>query len=264
MNTIVFLDLDNTFWTDQGVPDSALEAVHAAQAKGNLVFTNTGRARAGTRPLMQYGLDGRCYAAGAEVFFGTDKISDVRLGADGSHLLRDALDVGEGILIAEGGERCFVRAYDEEMLAELKEVLAQTNDPFIDHEDISQMSEQDHAQIHKYSLFMRGGVPESIKASVPGGYIPTTMGEATEFTTPGVTKASALETVRSYVEERSGKRWRTMALGDAGNDIPMIRAADVGVSMGNGTDAAKEAADFVTRDITDDGLAFAFECFGLI
>ena len=55
-----------------------------------------------------------------------------------------------------------------------------------------------------------------------------------------------------------------MALGDSGNDIPMLRAADIGICMGNGTDAAKDAADYVTSAITDDGLYHAFEHFGLI
>jgi hydroxymethylpyrimidine pyrophosphatase-like HAD family hydrolase len=57
---------------------------------------------------------------------------------------------------------------------------------------------------------------------------------------------------------------RTIAVGDSANDLPMLRAADVSVCMGNGTDAAKAEADFVTRSIHDDGVFHAFEHFGLI
>jgi hydroxymethylpyrimidine pyrophosphatase-like HAD family hydrolase len=126
------------------------------------------------------------------------------------------------------------------------------------------MSDEDHAQVYKYSLWIAGGVPQEVKDSVPQGYRETTMGDATEFTQVGHTKATALDTVRSALEQRNGLTYQTMALGDSGNDIPMLRAADIGICMGNGTDAAKDAADYVTSAITDDGLYHAFEHFGLI
>lgn len=264
MPTIAFLDLDNTFWTEKGVPESALMAIRRAQANGHLVFSNTGRARAGTRDLRPYGLDGRCYAAGSEVFFGSEKIVDEPLGVEASKLLCSLLDVGQGILIAEGGDRCFIRVYDEPMFRELFDALARIDDPFIDHPEISAMTDEDHAQVFKYSLWVKGGVPDEVKASIPAGYRETTMGDATEFTQVGHTKATALESVRNALERRCGTRYRTLALGDSGNDISMLRAADVSACMGNGTDAAKAAADWVTTAIDDDGLLHAFEHFGLI
>ena len=264
MPTIVFLDLDNTFWTEDGVPASALDAIATAQENGHRVFSNTGRSRAGTRDLSPYHLNGRCYAAGSEVFLSDEKIVDEPLGIAVSHQLLELLDVGEGILIAEGGDRCFVRAYDQPMLEQLRVICARTNDPFIDHPDISEMTEADHAQVYKYSLWISGGVPEELKAAIPTGYRETTMGDATEFTQVGHTKATALAAVRAIMENRDGVSYRTMAVGDSGNDIPMLVAADIGVCMGNGTDAAKAAADYVTSPIDGDGLWHAFAHFGLI
>lgn len=264
MPSIVFLDLDNTFWTETAVPDSALEAIHRAQANGHRVFSNTGRARAGTRDLIRYNLDGRCYAAGAEVFLGNERVVSEPLSIENSHLLCRLLDVGEGILIAEGGDRCFVRAYDQAWFQQLYDALAKIGDPFIDWPDISEMNDADHAQTYKYSLWIEGGVPEAVKNAVPAGFRNTTMGDATEFTQEGHTKATALETVRHLLEQRDGTHYQTIAMGDSGNDIPMLHAADVAVCMGNGTDEAKAASDYVTTDITDDGLYHAFEHFGLI
>lgn len=55
----------------------------------------------------------------------------------------------------------------------------------------------------------------------------------------------------------------TVAIGDSNNDIPMIRAADIGISMGNGSDEVKAAASLVTDELFHDGLYKAFEKIGL-
>ena len=51
----------------------------------------------------------------------------------------------------------------------------------------------------------------------------------------------------------------TMALGDSGNDIAMLRRAGLGVAMGNAPEFVKEAADVVTDRYDDDGAAKAIE-----
>ena len=56
----------------------------------------------------------------------------------------------------------------------------------------------------------------------------------------------------------------TIAIGDAGNDITILRAAGIGVAMGNATDEIKAAADMVTDSIGEDGIYNAFLKLGLI
>ena len=51
----------------------------------------------------------------------------------------------------------------------------------------------------------------------------------------------------------------TMALGDSGNDIAMLRRAGLGVAMENAPDFVKEAADAVTGRYEEDGAAQAIE-----
>ena len=48
-----------------------------------------------------------------------------------------------------------------------------------------------------------------------------------------------------------------MAFGDAENDIPMLRAAGMGVAMGNASRSVKEAADYITATNNEDGIAAA-------
>lgn len=55
----------------------------------------------------------------------------------------------------------------------------------------------------------------------------------------------------------------TMALGDSGNDIAMLRRAGLGVAMGNAPDFVKEAADVTVERYDEDGAAKAIECYAL-
>jgi hypothetical protein len=48
------------------------------------------------------------------------------------------------------------------------------------------------------------------------------------------------------------------------NDLDMLDFAGHGIAMGNGTAPAKEAAEYVTTDIHDDGIRRAMEHYGLI
>ena len=48
------------------------------------------------------------------------------------------------------------------------------------------------------------------------------------------------------------------------NDYEMVREAGCGIAMGNAVSMLKEAADYVTADIGEDGLKKAFAYLGLL
>ena len=57
---------------------------------------------------------------------------------------------------------------------------------------------------------------------------------------------------------------KTYAFGDSMNDLEIIEAAGVGIAMGNAVQELKEAADYVTSDIGEDGIYKACKHFHLI
>lgn len=59
-------------------------------------------------------------------------------------------------------------------------------------------------------------------------------------------------------------REASIAFGDSENDLEMIRAAGIGVAMGNATPEIKAAADYITADCDEDGLWKALRHFGLV
>ena len=57
---------------------------------------------------------------------------------------------------------------------------------------------------------------------------------------------------------------QTCAIGDGDNDCTMLKKAKLGIAMGNGTIRCKQSADYVTDDISDEGLYNAFVHFDFI
>lgn len=55
-----------------------------------------------------------------------------------------------------------------------------------------------------------------------------------------------------------------MAFGDGANDIEMLKAAGIGVAMGNACDQLKQHASYVTTSIEQDGIINALKHFSII
>lgn len=55
-----------------------------------------------------------------------------------------------------------------------------------------------------------------------------------------------------------------VCFGDGANDIAMLQAAGIGVAMGNSMQRVKDAADFVTKHIDDDGITYACQALHLL
>lgn len=56
----------------------------------------------------------------------------------------------------------------------------------------------------------------------------------------------------------------TMSFGDGGNDISMLKQTKIGVAMGNANDNVKKIADYVTKDVDDNGIESALIHFGVL
>ena len=81
-----------------------------------------------------------------------------------------------------------------------------------------------------------------------------------EISHPGATKGSALTRL---CRELHIPMEQVMTMGDSGNDISMLRAAGLGIAMGNAPEAVRAAADAVTARNDQDGAAIAIERYAL-
>lgn len=84
--------------------------------------------------------------------------------------------------------------------------------------------------------------------------------QAVEIGHPNASKAGGLLEVCALLDVAPAQ---TMALGDSGNDIPMLRCAGLGVAMGNAPPQVQAAADAVSAPYDQDGAALAIEQYVL-
>ena len=77
-----------------------------------------------------------------------------------------------------------------------------------------------------------------------------------EFLEKGVDKGAGVSLIARQLGIESKE---VICIGDAGNDIAMIKYAGLGVAMGNATDEVKSVADYITLSNEEDGVAHVIE-----
>lgn len=119
------------------------------------------------------------------------------------------------------------------------------------HEEILKIvvvSEMDEIEkLNKLRREITDNVDASIAASMPNNF---------EIMPKGISKGKGVKILGDIYGISAEE---TICIGDNENDISMIEYAGCGVAMGNGTDALKSAADYVTDTNDNDGVAKAIE-----
>ena len=82
-----------------------------------------------------------------------------------------------------------------------------------------------------------------------------------DITAKGNTKQKGIDEIINHFGIRLEE---TMAFGDGGNDVSMLRHAAIGVAMGNAVDEVKEHANYITTSVDEDGVANAHKHFSII
>lgn len=263
MAKALFLDIDGTLvsFRTHEVPASTTEALADAKAAGHHIFIATGRPRVLINNLdtlqKRKLIDGYVTMNGAYCFVGEEIIykgpiceSDVRrLTAYCFERNIPCIVVGEHTLsVCQPDER--VRLIFNEYLKVTVPMPASTVDEAILGKEIFQLTP-----------FINTNEEKEIAPDLPHCEIGRWHPAFADITAKGNTKQKGIDEICRHFGIRLED---TIAFGDGGNDIPMLRHAGIGVAMGNADDEVKEAADYVTTSVDEDGIAQAFRHLSLI
>ena len=102
---------------------------------------------------------------------------------------------------------------------------------------------------------------KEIRPSIPTCEVGRWFPAFADITAKGDTKQKGIDEIIRYFDM---KLEETMAFGDGGNDISMLRHAAIGIAMGQAKEDVKAAADYVTAPIDEDGISKAMKHFGII
>ena len=270
----VFLDIDGTLvGYDSKIPDSALKALQIAQANGHKMIISSGRAYCMIYKelLDTVDFDGIISSGGACVMVDGKVIYESYIeGEDLAFVIDYFRANGINYLLMSKNDIYAEPVFNKYVLPGMikagynKDLVEQAYGTNIEVEDIRCVK-----GCNKLAYFTSPFRPEKIASDLEGRFyvVDFSVGKTEksnffgEMNNGGVNKALGID---KYLEYVGGSIEDTVAIGDSANDLEMLEHAGVSVAMGNGTDAAKAAADFVTTDVDKDGIYNAFVRLGLI
>jgi Cof subfamily protein (haloacid dehalogenase superfamily) len=274
---LIFLDIDGTL-TEPGSnepPQSALEAIRGAQAKGHKVLLCSGRNYAMLSPLLKFGFDGLVASAGGYVMVDGKVIYDHPMTSDQAKTAIDALH--------EGGVFCTVETldatYGDEDLgsfladnagAKGNSEIERWRKALAESLNIQPMSLFDGSKpVYKVVIMCMRDEQLRPARNLLEKDFNFVIQEITDPDHPclnGELISRAFDKGRGilHVCEHLGIPVQdTFGFGDSMNDLEMIQTVGTSVCMANGSKKLQELSDMVCPAVTEDGLAKAFKELGL-
>ncbi len=269
----IFLDIDGTL-TSPGSnvpPDSALEAIRAAQAKGHKVLLCTGRNLAMLSPLLQYGFDGVVASAGGYVVYGDQVIYDCPMP-------RQKLELALKTLHAQG-VFCTIEAKDATYGdRELGDFLSRNQG---DNSEIQRwraamagrlgiqpMENYDGRPIYKVVFMcLEDSQLDEARAALEKDFLFCCQIVSRPFCVNGELINREFDKgrgIRRLCQHLGVDLQDTFGFGDSMNDLEMMQTVGVGVAMANGNERLKALADYICPSVDEDGLAKAFAKYNLV
>lgn len=253
---MIFFDVDGTLLDhDKRLPASAKEAVLALKQAGHEIAFATGRSPFMLKTLREeLGIDSFVSFNGQYV------------------VLHDSL--------------IYKKPIPADLLRSLSEYALQSDNPivYLDHEGMRSSSTH-HPLINASMNSLDYRHPEHDPDYYVGREIYQTMLFCTELEEPGYKEqfqqldfirwhpfsmdvlpsgGSKARGIEHFIAKLGFARENVYAFGDHLNDLEMLRYVGYSVAMGNSPESVKKAARYVTKDVSEDGLAYGLELVGLL
>jgi len=259
---ILFLDLDGTLLNDnKEITHGNRRAIEDALAQGHQIVVTSGRPlKSSLNQANRLGLAGEgCFVIaynGAEIFDCSTGKSVFRQTLDCNDLFRifdEARRIGcyiqtydrEDVVFEAGGNAENARRYCDMVGLSYREIQNVRNDLSAPPVKALAIDYQNHPLLEQMEQWIRQELAGRVECFFSNSHF-------LEIVSAGMNKGVA---VRELCARLGIPVENSVAAGDQGNDVAMLRAAGVGVAMANAANVAKEAADYITcRDNNHDGI----------
>ena len=256
----LFFDIDGTLvsFKTHEIPPSTVFALTQAKANGHKVFIATGRPPLIITNLgaIEHLIDGYVTINGALCFIGNEVVRCKEIPTDAAQMVvKDALKKNYGMIVV-GEKDVAVLDPNGEVDKLFRSVIAVAN---LDQaKPLDVVLQQRILQLTPFfSEEYERDLMKRIPSCTSGRWHPA----FTDITAKGADKGEGIRAMAAHL----GLDFQyTIAFGDGGNDISMIKAAGIGVAMGNALESLKEAADYTTTSVDDDGILNALRHFDLV
>ncbi len=265
---LLLFDVDGTLVSYDGVvPESTITGLKLARKNGHLVYVVTGRTK-NRATVGGIEVDGMICGNGAYIEAAGKLLQDRKLSLEQVSRITDYLDQKGISYYMEGNEGLYGSASFETEAIPTYEKYGIKNPVIRELYPMMEFPESMHLEnitkinyiLSDYDDFLefKKNFPD-LQCLTWGG-----AGEAALFgdcAMPGIDKQKAIMELIDYL---GVAKKDIFAFGDAKVDIPMFQAAGTSIAMGSGGIEAKEAADYVSDEVINDGIYKALKHFNLI
>ena len=257
----VFFDIDGTLvsFNTHKVSDSSKEAIRLLKEKGIKVFIATGRIKKHINNIDDLVFDGYITANGFDCYIGDKSIYRHSIARDEIYSLIDYLKNKElfpcSIMMNSG-------IYINYMTEDVANVSKSINLPIPVIDNYYSFLEENIDNVLQINLFVDENKEKELMSKIFKNCEASRWHKAfADVNTKGGGKHIGIDKIIEYY---GIKLEETIAFGDGGNDISMIKHAHIGVAMGNANKEVKEIADYITDDVDNDGVYNALKHFNII
>lgn len=242
-----FFDIDGTLvsFTTHQVPESAKQALNMLKENGIRVFISSGRHKWAINNLGDLQFDGYVTINGGITLVAGQPISKNPISREDIHRLNNYIETVHSFPCIFVLEDRLVLNYYNEQVYKLFDLL---NFPEVPTADLRTLENEEIFQA--IAFFDQTEEPEILKV-ISGCDSARWHPMFSDMVPRGQSKVSGMKAICNYFNI---KQEETIAFGDGGNDIEMLRWSGLGIAMGNAEEKVKEMSDMVTSSVDEDGI----------
>lgn len=254
----VFFDIDGTLvsFRTHKVPESTFESILRLKEKGIKVFIATGRRLQAITNVGTLEFDGYVTLNGGYCLAGREQVIHKHHIPQAD--IRAMLDYQENVRpfpCAMAQEDAIYMNYVDENVEEVFNLLNFPTPP------LRPLREVADDPVFQLIAFFTAGQEGDIMQTMPHCEATRWNPLFSDVVPKGVNKRVGID---KMLEHFGISLEETMAFGDGGNDIGMIRHVKYGVAMGNAEEDVKKSAHYVTTSVDDDGIYNALRHFNVL